>query len=173
MDCCQAERRKRNLLSYLTGLFWKKAVSRTAQLLFLSAVISGCDTCKDCIPGENANTSEELYINLIEAAITTDVEDIQGGGLSWQGYRIWLRFKASQDTIDRIISQGYEKESFPSGNNLICDPGEFHEKFTPDWEIEPCNEGYVLSGFENSWSHFAIHTLIISNGYVYFFGSGA
>ncbi len=58
-------------------------------------------------------------------------------------------------------------------NGLADEIPHFHLEFNPPWSLEEVQRVYEKSGFENAWSHAAIHTIMIDNKYVYFSGTGS
>ena len=139
----------------------------------LSMSIIGCGVNR-IEPGRV--TPEEALRTLVGPTIPASVSDVQGWGETWQGYTVYVRFTASSEDIDEIISAGFE----PVAWDRIDHEFELRsntEAFSPPWQPETVQskECYRRSGVENDWTHDGADCLLIerSSGTVYYHGIGA
>jgi hypothetical protein len=111
---------------------------------------------------------------------TQDVQDIEGIGGGWQGYDFWLRFRCNQQTVDRLLTQGYTR----------CEPAELEDKldfdahrrsfnpdhFTPEWNPGDLahQRCYKIENTKNGWTESAWNWLAYdpSTGWVHLYSAG-
>lgn len=151
----------------LLGLFL--AISISIGLFILrSAVFTESPTSE--------NTPQEMFEYVIRKPIPTSVKHLEGVGYTWQGYAIYLRFKASKADIDSLIAAGYKPTQCSAIADRFVLPKEYN-RFKPAWNPnlssnQPC---YEANSVKNSWTHDGAHYLVIDpkSGTVYFYGVGA
>lgn len=146
------------------------ACGAALPLVLVLLVVLFAGDC-DMEPGHPA--PREMYVALVGAPGATE---LQGFGATWQGYRAWLRFKASGECIDSVIGQGYEPVEWSSIDYRFGLPADGHDAFDPPWDPgaiaeKECYTARVTEG----WTHSGEHCIVIdrSSGTVHFFGVGS
>lgn len=122
-----------------------------------------------------ANTPRELFEHLVISPMPAGISDLQGTGDTWQGYSVWLRFRAADEAIESILSTGYVPADLQECSGEFDLP-EGYDRFDPDWDAGPAGhlECYTAPA-SNSWTHDGRHWLLIDreSGTVWFRGLGA
>jgi hypothetical protein len=54
-----------------------------------------------------ANSPKEMLEGVLFNPAPEDIHDTQGVGNMWQSYEVWLRFRASEASITRIVADGF------------------------------------------------------------------
>lgn len=78
------------------------------------------------------NTPEEMFSHLIASPPPAYITELQGTGDTWQGHRLWLRFRADPVLFEQLLNeQGYRETP--------CDPAdwtlpEHYDVFEPSWK---------------------------------------
>ncbi len=142
-------------------------------LVFVMAM-SGCGD--DFIePGHP--TADEAFRSLLVDPVPASIKDLQGSGDTWQGYSIYLRFKATDELIKTLVTQGYHPAKWDEMKSRFELPSEFKSIFKPDWAPESIStkECYEMDNVKNGWTHQGTHYLVLdrASGTVYFYGIGA
>jgi hypothetical protein len=122
-----------------------------------------------------STSPDEAYRALIANPIPTAVTDLQGGGTTWQGYGISLRFRAPS-----LESAGVTQPPYVQANctqvyyeltKHPLDPSPFVPKWKiPDVENPTCLEWSELS---NEWTTLGNHSVLYADGWIFFVGSGS
>ncbi len=122
------------------------------------------------------NTSPvNAYRALIADPIPAGVTDLQGGGLTWQGYTIRLRFRAP--SLERA---GFAQPPYQSADcsrlesELRSDPFD-PSPFDPEWKIPDGGDPICLEWHElsNDWTTLGNHLVMYVGGWVFFDGGGS
>ena len=120
-------------------------------------------------------SAEEAYRALIADPIPAAVSDLQGGGTTWQGYNILLRFRAPS----------LERAGFTQPPYLQADCAWFHSDliapsldqwpFIPKWKIPEAGNPVCLQWNElsNDWTTLGNHSALYVEGWVFFMGGGS
>ncbi len=123
----------------------------------------------------SSNTPQEMFEHVVQRPIPPDVTDIQAVGDTWQGYNIWLRFKASKEFIDTLLGTGFEPIGCEEVEEYFSLP-EGYDLFEPPWDPHPIqdNECYCNHNASNSWG-IGTHYLWVdrTSNTVYFYGIAA
>jgi hypothetical protein len=154
-----------------------KATRRIFATLSVLAFLSGCGDRFEI--GESANTPTEMFEYIIEKPVPPTVRNLEGGGCTWQGYSIYLRFTADAGFSKRLIADGFKETDWKSIGFHFKLPEtnfKFKEKFSTPWnprsiKHKRCFEKEVT----NSWTHSGTHYFVVDEdrGAVYFYGVGA
>lgn len=124
----------------------------------------------------SGNTPAEMFEYLLLRPLPADVTDLQGGGYTWQGYSIWLRFRADEATLRRLITEEYESvdcaQILPQ---LTIDASAV--TFQPAWQPEQVANAqcyWTPQMLSNAWTYGGRHYLLIDweTLEVYFYGIG-
>jgi hypothetical protein len=133
--------------------------------------------CQQDIIGPSPHAPRELFEALLRKPIPPSVKDLQGTGATWQGYEVYLRFRASAQDTNALVSQGFKPTSWDSISfRFINTPKELRGSIS-NWNPEaiPAKECYQMENVRNGWTHQGEHLLVIdrSTGTVFFYGIGA
>lgn len=134
--------------------------------------------------GNNASSPPLIQPGTIDASetfavlfptITGKVNDLQGEAETFQGYSAYLRFRADNAVIDKIIADGSYQRCV---DTRITEPVNLYSPppFNPPWNPQAIAQPECYEAtLANAWSHSATHYLLIdrTTGIVYFCGSGA
>ncbi len=126
---------------------------------------------------QSSNTPVEIFEYVIASPVPTDVVDLQGGGYTWQGYSLWLRFRASENTIQQLLAHEYEQvecEQILPYLELNHTGIEFQTPWQPE-SIEDRQCYWTPDIITNPWTHAGQHYLLvdIDRQEIYFRGIGA
>ncbi len=121
-----------------------------------------------------STSPEEAYRALIANPIPAAVTDLQGGGTTWQGYSILLRFRAPSLESAGVTQPPYVQADcawFRSDlkvNSLGPWP------FAPEWKIPEGGNPVCLQWNElsNDWTTLGNHDVLYVEGWVFFMGGG-
>ncbi len=151
---------------------------RGPHVLLVCLACSGAISVGGCDRGgpSSANTPQQMFAYVIQSPIPPGVTDLQGVGDTWQGYSLYLRFHATDATIDALIAKGYQPATWDRISWRFKLPSKEYDRFKPSWDpqsivTKECYEADV----SNTWTGSGSHYLVIdrSNGVVYFYGVGA
>ncbi len=117
-----------------------------------------------------------MFAHLVDESGPVHVTSLQGIGETWQGYQAWLRFVATDEYIDSLIAEGFERAEWSALRHHFGLPLDYGQSFDPPWEptASPKKECY-RARVTNDWTHSGEHYLLIDRrtGTVYFVGVGA
>jgi hypothetical protein len=125
--------------------------------------------------GISANTPQEMFECIIEDPIPSYVANLEGGGYTWQGYAIWLRFNASDRFIDKLRQQGYEVVDWEAISHQFEIASEIENRFS-SWDPGEIKDKICFQkDVSNSWTHVGTHYFVYDreNKVIYFSGTGA
>jgi hypothetical protein len=133
--------------------------------------------------GCSATPTNIMFENLLSRKHVKHIKKLQGGGLTWQGYSVMLRFTASPEIINEIFSENYTPAKWSSVKHH-CSRQDITTlkygstnfiNFNPKWAPEKIIKKDVIEWKgENNWTRSGHHIAIIDrkNNTVYFCGSG-
>jgi len=143
--------------------------------LIISFLFVGCDR-EPLIESGSNYPPEKVFQHIIKSPLPESVSLLQGDAETWQGYRAFLRFKASPQYINSLVSSGFtsvEWQRVSYNFNLLPN---LENRFKPAWNPEflTNKKCYLNEDVENDWTNSGFHYLVIDhdNGIVYFSGSG-
>jgi hypothetical protein len=118
---------------------------------------------------------DEIFERLIASPIPKEVTELQAAGITWQGYGIYLRFRAPS-----LAAAGFEE---PPYQPVDCAeilhhfelPPQIRSLFSPEWSVpaspaRSCLEAYEL---RNDWTTLGSHRVMYANGWAHFVGFGS
>lgn len=117
---------------------------------------------------------EQMFQVLIATPVPEAVGELQGAGTTWQGYAIYLRFRAPSLDAAGFRSPPYETVACTEIASRFAFPEHMDSPFSPPWSpsLSPnatCLQRYELS---NEWTHLGSHFAVYSDGWLHFTGSG-
>ncbi len=121
-----------------------------------------------------STSPDEAYRRLIADPIPAAVTDLQGGGTTWQGYNILLRFRAPSLENAGFTHPPYLPVDcarvYPYLATKRLDPS----PFIPPWKIPEAGERVCLewSELSNDWTTLGNHWVVYVDGWVFFVGGG-
>lgn len=149
-------------------------VSHTYQgwhILLASLFLVGCG-----VGPSSGNTPEEMFEAVLQKPIPASVTQLQGVGDTWQGYQLFLRFRAAETEIESLIQTGYEAVDCAAISLKFRLPDQTYHRFDPPWRPQnvATKECYAANEVTNSWTGSGTHHLIIDRQQklVYFTGIG-
>ena len=80
-----------------------------APSLFAAFLFSGCGS--ELLIESGTTKPHRAYQSTISNQIPAGISNLQGGAETWQGYRVSLRFNASNAIIDDLIATALEREA--------------------------------------------------------------
>ncbi len=124
----------------------------------------------------SSNTPVEMFEYVIASPVPTDVVDLQGGGDTWQGYNLWLRFRASETAIQQLLAHEYEQvecEQILPYLELNHTGIEFQTPWQPE-SIEERQCYWTPDIITNPWTSAGQHYLLVDMNMqeIYFRGIG-
>lgn len=138
-------------------------------------LLCGCLGCSDCTGrGSSANTAKEMFEAIVDSPMPADVTELDGGGDTWQGYRIFLVFRASDAFIDRLLSKGYEPVSCSRIQKRLVLPDDL-SSLAPKWSATTVKDAKCYEGeSRNKWGT-GLHSIVVDvqTGTVYLMGIAA
>ncbi len=119
-----------------------------------------------------STSPHEAYRALIANPIPMAVADLQGGGTTWQGYSISLRFRAPS-----LESAGFTRPPYVQADcgrvytALMAHPLD-PSPFSPRWQIPQAGNPVCLewSELSNDWTSLGNHSVLYLDGWVFFMG---
>jgi hypothetical protein len=154
-----------------------RRVAAILSALFLGAVAVMTGICVHGMATRLDPTStspEEAYRALIANPIPATVTHLQGGGTTWQGYSISLRFRAPS-----LESAGFTQPPYRQVDCARLDPNVITNTFapspfTPEWNIPETGSPRCLkwSELSNDWTTLGNHSVLYVEGWVFFVGRG-
>ncbi len=151
-----------------------KPLRRIVGLLAVVVILHGCTNAIDS--GGSANTPTEMFEYLIEKPLPARVQNLEGGGDTWQGYSIYLRFTPDSGFRSRLVAAGFRETKWEQIRFRFALPNDLGAKFSTPWapdsiKRKKCFEKDVT----NPWTHAGTHYFVLDeeNGIVYFYGVGA
>jgi hypothetical protein len=108
----------------------------------------------------SGNTPQEMFEYLIERPVPSAVTDLQGVGDTWQGYQIWLRFRATEEYAAILGTKGYREVPCNDVESNFILP-ENYDRFSPMWEpvMDTCFEGEILNTWGNGYHVFGFNVV--------------
>ena len=112
---------------------------------------------------------------LVADPVPAGLTDLQGAGTTWQGYGIYLRFRASSLSAAGLASPPYEPADCAEVMRYLELPQNLTSEFSPVWAPTTgpdatCQAAYEL---ENEWTKLGSHRVMYSGGWVHFVGMGS
>jgi hypothetical protein len=155
----------------------RKAAVILSVLFFGTVVVSMVVFFRGMATRRNPTSTSphEAYRALIASPIPTVVTDLQGGGTTWQGYSISLRFRAPS-----LESAGFTQPPYVRADcahvytDLMANPLD-PSPFVPQWQIPEAGNPVCLkwSELSNDWTTLGNHSALHVEGWVFFVGRGS
>ena len=143
-------------------------------ILLIAAFIVSCG---DIDIDTTTTPPETFFKHTIGEELLGHVEEIQGGGHSWQGYVFHIRFKTNIPVEQVLQDAGYEEVEWSILESHFELQEEFYSRFDPPWDPESIinKKCYSKSDVTNTWTHGGTHYYLIDqdSGIVHFYGIGA
>lgn len=144
--------------------------------LVISLFLAGCKEEPWIEPGSDYSP-EKVFQHIIKYPLPDSISLLQGDAQTWQGYDAWLRFKASSQDIDFLISSGFIPVEWQEISTEFKLTSDFKDKFKPAWKPKSLKNKkcYINKAVKNDWTHFGTHYLVVDrdSGIVYFYGIGS
>ena len=117
----------------------------------------------------------EMFANLIATPVPAEVSELQGAGTTWQGYDIYLRFRAPSLAASGLAVPPYEPVSCAEILRDLELPEHIDSPFSPEWAPSPTVDAICLQAHElgNGWTTLGTHRVMYSGGWVHFAGFGS
>lgn len=142
-------------------------------VVLLGVALAGCQD--DVVqPGHPAPLF--MFQRLVQDPVPSGVTNLEGYGETWRGYRAYLRFTATTDTINAILATGYKPTVWSKVSFGFELPDGGRNTFSPAWAPASIpNKQCYEAAVKNDWTHSGTHYLVIdrATGTVYFYGIGA
>ncbi len=118
---------------------------------------------------------DELFETLIGRPVPADVIELQGAGTTWQGYSIYLRFRAPSLEAAGFASPPYEPADCSRVIRILPLPESIDSPFAPAWSPSLGPDATCLEAHElvNEWTGSATHRVLQAGGWVHFVGIGS
>lgn len=133
--------------------------------------MSGCEHS-----GESANTPQEMFEYVIAKPIPSSIKGLEGGGYTWQGYSIFLRFTADASFIEMLLNKKYSRKNWDQVKSRFDLPSELKRRFSSPWNPAALNnkQCFEKEYVSNDWTGGGTHYFVVDeNTYtVYFYGMG-
>ena len=103
------------------------------------------------------------------------VRDLQGGGTTWQGYQIFLRFRAPSLEEAGFASPPYEEIDCEGMAARMAIPESIDSPFEPPWSpgVGPRATCWQADEIRTEWTHLGTHRVLFDGHVVHFVGSGS
>ena len=139
--------------------------------IFIGAVIMSFDSRRR---GTDIPVGQ-LFEALVARPVPAEVRDLQGGGTTWQGYSIYLRFRAPSLEAAGFQSPPFESADCERVARGMLLPESLDSPFAPAWapSVETDAQCLQLHELTNEWTHLGTHRVLFSGGWVHFAGFGA
>ncbi len=116
-----------------------------------------------------------MFQYLVADPLSITASDIQGGGHTWQGYSIYLRFRPSKPLPEILLKKGYTQTTFKDVAYRFELEPRFNGKFSPAWRPSDIkNPRCFVGSAKNKWTTSGEDYFIVDegSGVVYFYGNG-
>ncbi len=139
------------------------------KTLLTTSVIGLTLLCAGCEAPSAGNSPQEMFENLVERPVPSEVTNVQGVGDSVQDHSIWLRFNAPESYVKKLVESGY--------NSVECGPHldaftlpEGYDIFTPAWDALPheCYQGFTAGDWGYSYNMLGFDA---ENEQIYFYSA--
>ena len=123
----------------------------------------------------SALDGREVYEALIISPVPNSVHDIQAAGTSWQGYSVYMRFRAPSLAAAGITEPPYVTTECDQISARLVLPDHLRSSFTPAWLVDGSDHNICSRAdeVENVWTTLGGHYLMRIGDWVYFYGSGS
>lgn len=126
---------------------------------------------------ETSLTSPQvMFENLIEKPVPSHIRNLEGGGYTWQGYSVYLRFIANDGFVKKLQDEGYVEEPWEKMKFETELPDALRTKFSVPWTpAEVKKKRCFRKAIKNDWTHDGMHYFLFDEDTktVYFYGIGA
>jgi hypothetical protein len=122
-----------------------------------------------------STSPHEAYRALIANPIPAGVTELQGGGTTWQGYSISLRFRARSLEDAGFTQPPYEQADCARvHSDLTANPLD-PSPFDPEWKVPEAGNPICLvwSELYNDWTTLGNHSVLYVDGWAFFNGRGS
>lgn len=155
-----------------------KRFAQNLSVLIIVAIVAvvwvfvrGMDSRRD----PTTTSPEDAFRALVANPIPPVVSDLQGGGTTWQGYSIALRFR-----VPSLQAAGFTQPPYKSVDCTEIHSGiavNYFEPspFDPAWNIPTSGTPVCLVWHElsNAWTTLGDHSVLFVDGWVFFVGGGS
>lgn len=116
----------------------------------------------------------EIFEALFSRPLPEVVEDLQTAGRHWQGYSIYLRFRAPSLAAAGVTSPPYQPVDCSEIRFQFIIPPTIHSTFSPFWYPPGAGDGVCFRArdIENDWTKLGSHFVMKSGEWVHFSGFG-
>src|SRR3954469_23102516 len=90
----------------------KSLLGRLVVGFFLLSFVGGCGCSNKDILDDTITPVETLFEKLVGEPLSVTASNLQGGGHTWQGYSVYLRFVPSAHFENKLRRQGYVEVPF-------------------------------------------------------------
>jgi hypothetical protein len=155
----------------------RKVAAVLSVLFFASLVVGAALFIRGMATRRDATSTspQAAYRALIADPIPAAVTDLQGGGTTWQGYSIALRFRAPS-----LESAGFTQPPYVPADcariqsELTASPLD-PSPFIPEWQVPEGRNPTCLrwSELSNDWTKLGNHSVLYAEGWGFFMGRGS
>lgn len=148
-----------------------RVLSVIAVVIVVWLFVRGMDSRRD----PTATSPDDAFRALIADPIPSVVSDLQGGGTTWQGYSIALRFRAPSLEAAGFKQPPYKSKDCAEIHSSIAVSSFEPSPFDPAWEIPTSGTPVCLVWHElsNTWTTLGNHSVLFVDGWVFFVGRGS
>ena len=149
----------------------KSKMTKTILLASILLFFYACDSDGGCTTPTNT-----VFEHLIEKPIPSYVTDVEGAGHCWQGYAMFLKFKASDKLLKNLDENGYIETNWNDVGSYMKIPDGFKKKIKTGWHPSKIkHKKCYKNDVENDWSDLGTHYFVydLDKQIVYFYGIGA
>lgn len=117
----------------------------------------------------------EIYAALLSKPVPETVVNLQAAGTTWQGYSLYLRFRASSLHSAGITTPPYQAVDCVAILSRLTLPATIHSTFSPEWTVPDPENGSCFEALEigNGWTKLGSHYVMKSGEWIYFAGFGS
>ena len=117
-----------------------------------------------------------IFRYTVAEPLSITAAEIQGGGDTWQGYSVWLRFRPSKPLIEVLKKNDYTETPLDDVVwRFNLDP-QFQGRFSPPWDAAAVKHARCFTRQSKSqWSTSGKDYFLVDEdtGIVYFYGIGS
>ncbi len=155
-----------------------RRVAAILKALLLGALVVVIGLCVQRMAARRDPTSlspDVAFRTLIANPIPAAVTDLQGGGTTWQGYSISLRFWAPSLESAGFARPPYRQADCAQLDSRVKANAFDPSPFIPEWKIPETGNPICLEWNElsNDWTTLGNHSVLYVEGWVFFVGRGS
>ena len=118
---------------------------------------------------------QTIFHYTVAEPLSITASEVQGGGHTWQGYSVWLRFHPSKPLAEILLQKGYTETPFQDvAWRFKVDP-RFQDRFSPEWNPSSVKHPRCFTRqARSSWTTSGEDQFLVDEdtGLVYFYGIG-